>query len=180
MGLLDRILGTEDSDDDLTEFDEEFDDEWDDEEFMSEDELAEQTQEWENAYDACKDAVKWVGFTDLEEFVAKAAVYRINSSDRYRDRIAVGQETMEMLQDTVGMTRGISGGAQTDWEQAAEKLKGAREVKEEMDKMVDKEEQMAEEILGLAREGIDIVRERGRKSKGGDVDTGTRFSEDNL
>lgn len=176
MGLIGRLLGTED-DEEGDEFFEEFEEEFEESEEFEED-IA--VAEWENAYEFTKDALsRAYGFSDMSEFVAKAMIYRINNSERYRDRIAIGRETMDMITDTVDMAQGIGGGGPTDWEDAVDQLKGVKEVKDVMDDMVDKEELMLYDMLDIARDGIDIFKARSNIGDS-DVDTSVRRSDDDI
>ena len=184
MGLLDRIMGrgSDGSSGFEENFEEEFesiddieeeDDDWEEEE-------EEVVQEWDSAYQFADDALTNMhGFDGVDEFIAKAMIYRINNSERYRDKIAVGRETMGMIEETVNMAEGIRGGGQTNWEEAASQLKGAREVKEEMDKMVDKDEMMLNEFFDIAKDGLEIFKSRSGVGGGG-VNTGVRHSDEEL
>lgn len=178
MGFLDKILGREEEESDDLFVEEEFEEEFEDIEEVEE--VDESPDEWENAYEFSKEALQQMyGFTDMKEFVAKAMVYRINTSERYRDRIAIGRETMEMIDETVGMAEGIRGGGTTDWEEAAQELEGAVKVKEQMDKMIDKEEMMVNDAMAIVRDGIDVLKDRST-STGPGVDTSVRESGEDI
>lgn len=163
MGLLDKVFGGSEEDKEEEWEDEEWEDEeWEDEWEEEEDEI----QEWDTAYQFFKDAVQAAGFTDVDEFVSKAMMYRIMSSAKYRDRVSIGTQTMEMVTNTVNSMKQTRGGEGSDLGKMAEELQNANTVIKEAEKMSGEEDEMVWHIMGLVDEGLDIARDRIQTSKG--------------
>lgn len=170
MGLMNRIFGGGDDEEEVLE--EAIEDTWEEDEdwekMEDEEDEEEEIKEWDSAYDFLDDALNNNGFAGMQEFMNKAMVHKINSSVKYRDRVKVGQETMTMVSDTVEATREMGGGDSTsDWGEAAERLAEANEFKEQIDKMVDKEEMYINQMMNLADEGLDVLRDRVSSTEGG-------------
>lgn len=187
MGLLDRFLGGsgEEEDDgfddeefESTDFDEEDDEEW--EEWDDPEDEEEELQEWDTAYKFLDDALQARGFSGANEFVAKAMVYRINKSPRFRDRFKVGNETMQMVTQTMGQMEQLQGGDGSDYEQLANELQSANKLIDEVDKFSDEEDQMVWELTNLASEFMDVYADKKGGGSGGTVQTGTKQSEQPL
>lgn len=136
---------------------EEEDDEWDD------DEEEEELEEFDTYYQAMDEVAQRMGFGGLQEFAIKAAVWRLNNSNMYRDRFESGAQTARLLNETVEETRAALGGGNNDkeWSEIAEDIKGAKEFTKEVEDLagVDEEERMANNMIFTANRAIDALRD---------------------
>lgn len=183
MGFLDSLFGGSKEDDYDEEgfvdegFEEDMDDGFEEDEY--EDDFGEEVEEeWDSAYKFLDDMLEMRGFSGMKEFMNKAMVHRINNSHMYRDRIAVGHETMQMINDTVRMAQGEADESMTDYEALAKQLKSANELINEVEEFTNEEDQMVWSILQTAQDGISALRESGRI--GANTNTRTTTSQEEL
>lgn len=172
MGLLDKakeaLGGGGGSSDDIADgFDEEFEEEED--EFEEEEDFEEEVREWETAYQFSDDILQQMGFDGIGEFIDKSMMYRIDQSPMYRDRIQSGLNTMNQVTHSMREMNEVrdelGGDGSVDYKEYAEQVRGANELINEMDRLEGKEEQMANEIIGIARDAVDAMGE-GKTSTG--------------
>lgn len=120
--------------------------------------------EWETAYQFCDDVIGEVGFVDIQEFVGKAMVYRIERSPMYRDRIESGVQTMDMITQSMENIHSMQGrfdGDENnkDYNKYVEEVRAANDLIDELDRMDGKEEQIANEVITIARDAVDAMGE---------------------
>jgi len=120
MGLMDRLgFGGDDDDDEMDgidvgdEFEEDMQDEAPDfEEGIDDDPVEEEEDEmmeWDSAYRFCEWYLEDEGFANMRDFGEKAMMYRLQNSDKYRDRIENGLRTLSMINDAKSQLDQISG-----------------------------------------------------------------------
>jgi len=186
MSLLDRAKDFVSDDgegvDQEPNFEEEFEgpDEVDSAFEDEEEDPVEETLEWETAYRFADDALENLGFNGTKGFIPKAMVYRIDRSPMYRDQIESGLATMERItssmQDVQEIRNDLGAGDEMNYKEYAEQVKGANELLDEVDRMSGKEEQMANEILGVAK---DLARSIGeQRAAGGNIDSSMGVSDE--
>jgi len=124
-------------------------------------------QEWETAYQFCDEAISEAGFVDLQEFIEKAMIYRIERSTMYRDRIESGIQTMDMITSSMESIHSMRGEFQqedegSDYGEYAEQVRAANDLIDEIDRMEGKEEEMAQEVISIAKDAVDAMGETSR------------------
>lgn len=139
-------------------------------------------QEWETAYAFADDAVGNAGFVDIQEFIEKAMIYRINRSTMYRDRIESGIQTMNMITDSMENIHSMRGRfdekeGNEDYKKYAEQVRAANDLIDEIDRMEGKEEQMAQEIISIGRDAVQAIGETS-KTQSRDVDSSVGIVEE--
>lgn len=178
MGLIDNVKnafgasGTEQEED--LSFEDEFQEPQEDE-MMEEEEIEEETVEWDTAYQFADDFVSEVGFSGMSEFIDKAMIYRINMSPMYRDRIESGVQTMNMITSSMSEIHDVQSRFSGDKESAnyneyVEQVRAANDLIDELDRMEGREEQIADEVMGIARDAVDAMKES-KTVGGGSVDS---------
>lgn len=167
MGLMDRLLGGDsDKSDEYDEWDEEaeddeLDDEWDED--WDEDEAGDdEDDEWDTPYQFLDEMLQHRGFGGANEFTKKAMVYRINRSPLFRDRIKVGNQTMQMVNNTMQMQEEMfGGGSGSNYGQLAEELEEGKRLIDAVEEFgPDEESQLAWEITGLASDFFEVWADR--------------------
>ena len=148
--------------------------EWEEEEF-SEPEI----QEWDSAYKFADDALQFYGFAGVNEWVKKAMVREINRSTLYRDRIKVGRQTMNLVNETVTEMNQLTGQNDKGYEELAHELESANRLIDEVEKFNDKEEQMVREITGVFGQFVDAYASRQQSGASG-VNATTQTSQEEL
>lgn len=172
MGLLNDLLGGQEDEQEEDDISADFEDEFD--EGVVE-ETKEQQEEitWDDAADFAEFVLEKDGFTSLDEFARKAMMYRINRSPIFRDRIANGVQTMDMITDSMGQLKELREGGekeQRNYREMAQQLQAANDVIDEVDRLGGKEDQIVNEALGIGQELVGALAQRGR---GGGARTGT-------
>lgn len=184
MGIGDRIREFVSGE----ETGETFDDEFEDFEEGGGDPIEEETsqevvEEWETCYAFCEDVLEEMGFSDVREFIDKAMIYRIDQSPLYRDRIESGVQTMDSITSSMerihGMREDVGGeGTETDYEEMADQVRGANQLMDQMDRLGGKEEQIVDEMIGVAHDFVDAWKQN--SGEGGSVRTGVEVSEEDI
>lgn len=187
MGLLGKakevVSGGSTGNDDPT-FDDEFDGDMGEPDPEPEsDPEPEPEPEWDTAYGFSDDVIKEVGFADMQEFITKAMVYKINQSPLYRDRIESGVQSMNMITDSMNNISEMQGrfeGEQgsEDYDEYVNQVRAANNLIDELDRMDGKEEQIANEVLGIARDAVDAMGNT-PAGGGGSVDSSVGIVEEN-
>lgn len=142
-------------------FEDEFEDSSFDEEFEQEQEETEPEPEpeWDTAYQFADDVIEEVGFVGLKEFIDKAMIYRVNMSPMYRDKIQSGVQTMDMISSSMSNIHELQGEFDSeerqDYKHYADEVRAANNLIDELDRMEGKEEEMANEIIGIARDFVE-------------------------
>lgn len=167
MGLLDRAVEAVSGKGSETDssFEDEFDEENIEEDVSDDDgiDTEEESHEWETAYQFADDAIEEVGFSSLNEFIDKAMVRRIDMSPMYRDRIESGVRTMDMISDSMGNIHDLRGeysGNEGSYKEYVEEVKAANDLIDQLDRMDGKEEEMANAIIGIAKDAVDGLKDR--------------------
>lgn len=171
MGLMEKAkqkLGMEEKEDGASfedEFEEPSGDEVEVEEEGFEDEPESEEPEWDTAYQFADDVIGECGFAGVKEFVDKSMMYRIDQSPLYRDQIESGLRTMNRISDSMRSVhelqedvRGDS--SDKDYQKYAEEVRAANDLIDELDRMEGKEEQYANEIISIANDAVDALKER--------------------
>lgn len=176
--LADDVIEDDEFDEGVEdEFPEEGEDEFGDEFVEENDEI----QEWDNAYEFAMEHLEEY-FTSGAELAPKIMAYDVERSDLYRDRIQSGVNTINSITSSVEDLKALKGDSQErNWEEKAEKLSAANEVIDSVDKLSGREDQIVDEVLGVAKEGVEAFAER--SASGGtdaDVDTSVTETEDEI
>lgn len=189
MGLMDTVKGAfsrDSSDDGEPSFEDEFEaegvEEIEDEVDPEPEAEEEPQQEWETAYAFADDAISEAGFVDVQEFIEKAMIYRINRSTMYRDRIESGIQTMNMITESMESIHSMRGRfdekeGNEDYKEYAEQVRAANDLIDEIDRMEGKEEQIAQEIISIGRDAVDALGETSR-AQSRDVDSSVGIVEE--
>lgn len=178
---MDTIFGGEEEEentfDEEFEPEEQFDDNFDEPEEEEEEEL-----EWESAYKFSEEMLEADGFANMDEFIRKAMMYKINQSPLYRDRIKHGTETMNMVANSFSKIDSLKGSRQDDmnYSEFVEEVKAAREVSEELDRLGGKEDAIVQEALGLGNEVVNVMKERAASPNTGNVETSVEHTEEEI
>lgn len=132
-----------------------------------------QVEEWDSAYQFAEEFLEEDGFADMQEFINKAMMYRVEQSPLFRDRIKSGVETMGMITSSMRDVKELKGefSSESDYEQFAQDIRAANQIMDELDRLGGKEEQLANEILGLGYQVVDALNTR-NSPVGGGVETG--------
>lgn len=183
MGLMDTIFGSDEEDGGPDIADEFEPDEEPDEDLFDDDpvEQEEEELEWETAYKFAEDMLEADGFANMGEFTRKAMMHKINRSPLYRDRIEHGVETMNMVTDSIGRINELQGSRQADadYSEFVDEVKAARELSEELDKLDGKEDQIINEVIGIANDAVGVMQQR-TQQQAAPVETGVEQTEEEI
>lgn len=118
--------------------------------------------EWESATDFTKDVLGELGFTNLSEFTLKAMAYRVDKSPMYRDQLQTGMQTIDSVTTTMESLQEVQGSGGSDSiQEQAEKVKGANDLIDEVDKLNGREEEIIQETISVARDFVDNMNSGG-------------------
>lgn len=188
-GAKDAVVGSDGSaaDDLVEDFEPEEDDEeiFEDEgeEEFADEEIAEpeDVTEWEDAYEFAMEHLEEF-FTSGAELAPKIMAYDIERSDLFRDRIQSGVSTIDAITDAKESLQSLKGESKDeDWKEKAEKLDAANQVIDSVDKLSGKEDEVVNEVLGVAKQGIEAYAKNNVGGGGGsDVDTSMTETDEEL
>jgi len=166
MGLMDKLLGGEEEEEDESDYSDEFDmgnEDEDDDDFEEEVEVEEQL-EWDSAYAFGEDMLEADGFASMSEFIRKSMMHKVNSSPLYRDRIRHGVQTMDMVTDSIQKIDNLKGdsGSDPNYSEFVDEVRAARELSDELDRLDGREDEIINEVIGIANEAVGVMKERSR------------------
>lgn len=175
MGILDKAKslvsgGGDSKSEDIAEgFEEEFDEESVEIEGEEDEVEEEMVEEWDSAYQFSDEALKELGFDGVSEFADKAMVSRIERSPLYRDRIESGIRTMNQITDSMTriqeVRKELGADGSVDYSEYAEQVRGANNLINEIDRLSGREEQMANEIIGVAKDAVNAYATQSRNRR---------------
>jgi hypothetical protein len=170
MGLMDSIFGSKEEEEDEVDFSDEFEDEQEEDEDLFEEQEDDEEEElvWDSAYAFGEDMLEADGFADMGEFIRKAMMHKVNRSPLYRDRIQHGVETMDMVTNSVERIGDLRGSRQSDpdYSQFVDEVKAARELSDELDRLDGREDEIINEVIGIANEAVGVMKERSQQPEG--------------
>lgn len=147
------------------DWDEEFqegietEDDWEEEDIEEEEPMQE---EWDSAYRFAEDMLEEDGFADMNEFIQKAIMYKVNRSPLFRDRIKSGTETMTMvtssMQEVQSLRNEMKGKKDRNYGEMANKLRDANETINQMDKLAGKEDEIVNSVLSMGHELVGAMK----------------------
>ena len=184
MGLMDRLLGGEEEEEEEPGYSDEFD--MGNEEEEEEDEIEEEVEieeqlEWDSAYKFGEDMLEADGFANMSEFIRKSMMHKVNSSPLYRDRIRHGVDTMDMVTNSIQKIDNVKGDSSSDpnYSEFVDEVKAARELSDELDRLDGREDEIINEVIGIANEAVGVMKERSR-GPADPVETGVEQTEEEI
>lgn len=170
MGLMETLFGSKEEEEEDVDFSDEFETETELEEDLFEEDEEDEEEElvWDSAYAFGEDMLEADGFGDMSEFIRKSMMHKVNRSPLYRDRIQHGVETMDMVTNSVERIGDLRGSRQSDpnYSQFAEEVKAARELSDELDRLDGREDEIINEVIGIANEAVGVMKNRSQTPEG--------------
>lgn len=183
MGLMDTLFGSDEEEEEVTDLSSEFEEGngLEEDPFEEEEDEEEEMLEWESAYKFGEDMLEADGFADMDEFIRKAMMHKINKSPLYRDRIRHGVNTMDMVTNSIKKIDDIKGDGSQDpnYSDFVEEVRAARELSDELDRLDGREDEIINEVIGIANEAVGVMKERSR-APAEPVETGVEQTEEEI
>ena len=121
----------------------------------------EEEEEWETAYAFATEMLEYRGFSSGKDFASKVMFDETSKSPMYRDRIESGTRTMSQIAQAKNTLREVKGGGEgPNLGEMAEKVENANRVIKSLESLEGKEEQMYQEIIGIAQQGVSALAEK--------------------
>jgi len=142
-----------------------------DDEFDSPDlepDLEEEQMEWDTAYQCFDELIQMQGFSGAKEFIAKYMAYEVKNAPEFRDRIARGRETANMIRESVESIESLQhkDESMSEMGELASRFEEANRLKQSVAEFTDKEDEILAHGAILGHKALDILSTRSTSGSG--------------